>query len=125
MIVTGDQIRMARALLRMSVRELSEAAAVDKSTISRIENGADAYTSTFRQLRSVLEARGAWFGEAEDGTHGPTVALKCGVQPFAAFGERLSRHQRGRAGHQRGACRVGGMSAVLMPPPKMCTIHTE
>ena len=80
MIVTGDQIRMARALLRMSVRELSEAATVDKSTISRIENGADAYTSTFRQLRSVLEARGAWFGEVEDGAHGPTVGLKWGVE---------------------------------------------
>ncbi len=27
-----------------------------------------------------LESRGAWFGTAEDGVHGPTVGLKCGVE---------------------------------------------
>ena len=36
MAATGDQIRMARALLKLSIRDLSEITEIDKNTVSRI-----------------------------------------------------------------------------------------
>ena len=41
-MVTGAQIRMARAALRWGVRDLAKKAEVNANTITRIENGADA-----------------------------------------------------------------------------------
>jgi transcriptional regulator with XRE-family HTH domain len=43
MSITGDQLRMARAALKLTLRELEVMAEIDKSTIVRIENGGNAY----------------------------------------------------------------------------------
>ena len=79
MAATGDQIRMARALLRLSLRDLSELTETDKNTISRIEGGGGAYAATLRLLRNACESRGVLFIDPVEGVHEATVALKWGV----------------------------------------------
>ncbi len=80
MTLTGDQIRMARAALKLTVRDLSELAEIDKGTISRIEAGANAYVTTLRRLREILEQAGVRFIDPEEGVTGPGVALKWGTE---------------------------------------------
>jgi transcriptional regulator with XRE-family HTH domain len=99
MIVTGDQIRMARVLLKLGVRDLSELAEVDKSTISRIENGGMAYSATLRQLRTICEDRGVLFIDPVEGVHGATVAFKWGAEiPRRALGEGAGSGAEGEGG---------------------------
>lgn len=52
------QCKMARAALGWSVRELGERADVMPNTVSRFENGKDAYTSTAAKLETALLASG-------------------------------------------------------------------
>ena len=72
--MTPEQLRMARAALKIGVRELAEMADVTPNTISRIENGGDAMASTLKKLRQALEARGVAFIPENGG--GPGVRLK-------------------------------------------------
>ena len=65
---------MARAALKIGVRELAEMADVTPNTISRIENGGDAMVSTLKKLRQALEAKGVEFIPENGG--GPGVRLK-------------------------------------------------
>jgi len=53
-MVTGIQIKMARAALGWSVRELGQRAGVNPNTITRIEGGADALAGTLQKLEEVL-----------------------------------------------------------------------
>ncbi len=55
------QLRMARAAVGWSVRELAKQAGVTANTVTRIENGADAKQSTIDALRRALEAAGVEF----------------------------------------------------------------
>lgn len=73
----ADQIRMARALLRWSVRELAARARVNKAAVVRAENGGRMQAATHAKLQDALAAAGIVFIEAEDGVRGPTVALSC------------------------------------------------
>jgi transcriptional regulator with XRE-family HTH domain len=79
-MLTSDQLRMARAALRMSVNDLAALAGVSKGTIARIEVGYTAYTLTLRRLREVLEEAGVIFIEEDDGA-GHGVRLKKGLEP--------------------------------------------
>lgn len=49
------QLKMARAGLGWGVRELAEKAGVTANTVTRIENGSDAKTSTVHLLQTALE----------------------------------------------------------------------
>lgn len=74
-MITGDQIRMARAALRLGVRELAELASVAPMTISRLENGhSGGLAETLRKLQVTLETAGVIF-VAENG-EGPGVRLR-------------------------------------------------
>jgi transcriptional regulator with XRE-family HTH domain len=79
-MITADQLRMARAALRLSVNELAALAGIGKGTIARIEVGYTAYTLTLRRLREVLEEAGVVFIDA-DGDAGVGVRLKKGLEP--------------------------------------------
>lgn len=73
---TPEQIRMARAGLGISVRELAEASDVAESTILRFETGKGGMqTGTLARLRSALEAEGVVFIEGDDKL-GPGVRIK-------------------------------------------------
>lgn len=68
--MNADQLRMARAALKWSVRDLAEKSGITANTISRIENGSDTRTSTVARLRSALEAGGVIFIPANGGGAG-------------------------------------------------------
>ena len=81
--MTAEQLRMARALLRISVRELAKLANVDKNTITGLESGAKGQTATIARLTEVLHARGVLFIPALEGIHGAAVSMRWGMEPPA------------------------------------------
>jgi len=60
-MITGVQIRMARAALGLSVQELSKMANINPNTVSRIENGHNALGSTLVILENNLTKAGIEF----------------------------------------------------------------
>ena len=64
-MVTGVQIRMARAALGWGVRDLAANAGVNANTVTRIENGADALAGTLTKIQTALEAAGVEFTNGE------------------------------------------------------------
>ena len=73
-MLEGIQVRMGRAAVGWSVRELARNAGVTPNTISRIENGGDALASTMERLQTALENAGVIFIDADE--EGPVVRLK-------------------------------------------------
>jgi transcriptional regulator with XRE-family HTH domain len=63
--MTPAQCRAARAILKLEVRELADAANVSTSTIVRLERGEALLARTLTAVRGALEAKGVEF--AEDG----------------------------------------------------------
>jgi transcriptional regulator with XRE-family HTH domain len=70
-VITRAQLKMARAALGWGVREK---AGVASTTVSRYENGADAYGDTLAKLQRALEAGGIVF--LNENGDGPGVRLK-------------------------------------------------
>ncbi|MBY5484414.1 transcriptional regulator [Rhizobium leguminosarum bv. viciae] len=84
-MLTAEQVRAARALLRMEQRDLAERSGVSLPSIKRLEqmNGSLTATrvSTVEAIRAALEAAGVTF-IAENGG-GPGVRLsRPPTQPF-------------------------------------------
>lgn len=73
-MITGAQLRMARAALKLGVRDVAQAAKVSPATVTRIEGDNPANASTLSAIRAALEAAGVDF-IAENGG-GPGVRLK-------------------------------------------------
>lgn len=64
---------MARAALRWGVRDLAHHAQVAAATVTRIEAGNSAHTSTVKAIRAAFEAAGIEFISENGG--GPGVRL--------------------------------------------------
>jgi transcriptional regulator with XRE-family HTH domain len=63
-MLTSEQIRAARAMLRIEQRDLAEKSGVSLETIKRIERTPgpiSAYTGTLDKLRQALESAGIEF----------------------------------------------------------------
>ncbi len=89
--MTPEQLRMARALLRMKTSDLAEQSGVNKMTISGLEAGKKApHAQTVRRLTEFLQSKGVIFIGAHEPIHGPTVALRHGMEPPAIEGENAS-----------------------------------
>jgi DNA-binding XRE family transcriptional regulator len=73
-MLTREQLRMARAALNWSVRDLAAKAGVAANTVSRYENGSDAYGETLLKLQRTLEAAGLIF--LDENGDGPGVRFK-------------------------------------------------
>ncbi len=72
----ASQVRMARAALRISVRELAALSGVADSTILRFETGKGAIlTTNMARIQEALEEAGVLFLPA-DPNGGPGVRLK-------------------------------------------------
>ncbi|PVM93636.1 XRE family transcriptional regulator [Caulobacter endophyticus] len=70
------QVRMARAAVGFSVRELAQRSGVADSTILRFETGkGDILTANLGKLQATLEAAGVVFVSADDAA-GAGVRLK-------------------------------------------------
>ena len=68
------QVRMARAALGWSVRDLASRAGLAANTVSRYENGTDAYGKTLTKIQRALEDAGIIFIDEND--EGPGVRLR-------------------------------------------------
>jgi transcriptional regulator with XRE-family HTH domain len=91
MNITSAQIRMARAALALTVRELGELAGVHFNTITRLEAGEPIKGHAAATVQQALEKAGIEFIEAVPEVRGPGVALKLGIEPLRrAFGDRNS-----------------------------------
>lgn len=73
-MITGAQLRMARAALKWGVRELARAAQVSPATVSRIEAEQPANAATIAAIRTALESAGVEFIPENGG--GPGVRLR-------------------------------------------------
>lgn len=77
--MTPSQVRMARALLRLGVRELAELADVTPATVTRFETEKGGLQlSSAEAIRKALEAQGVQFLEAGQVAAGSGVAVKGG-----------------------------------------------
>jgi transcriptional regulator with XRE-family HTH domain len=74
-MITGSQVRMARAALGWGLRELGKRAGVAANTVSRYENGMGMTVKTLGQIQAALESEGIIFIRADD-SGGPGVRLK-------------------------------------------------
>ena len=78
-MITAEQIRGARALLRWSARHLADVSGLSWPTIQRMEaaSGVPPGRSTsLDQIQRTLENSGIIFINAEEGVGGPGVRLK-------------------------------------------------
>jgi len=69
-MITVEQLRMARAALGWSTRELCELTGLHRNTISNIENGRELRLSTLGLLRKVFEEHGLEFIPKNGGGQG-------------------------------------------------------
>jgi DNA-binding XRE family transcriptional regulator len=75
MAVTSAQVRMARAALEWTVRDLADATGLHRNTITNLEVGRYAGDpETLSNIKSVLEAAGVVFIDENGG--GPGVRLR-------------------------------------------------
>ena len=74
--MTPAQVRMARAALRLGVRDLAQVANVTPATVTRFETEKGGLQhSSAEALRKALEAAGIQFLDAGQVAIGPGVAL--------------------------------------------------
>lgn len=74
-MLTSEQIRAARAMLRIEQRELADKSGLSLETVKRIERTPgpiSAYTGTVDKLRRALESAGIEFSDGDQ----PGVRLK-------------------------------------------------
>ena len=76
--VTSAQLRMARAALDWTVRDLADRAKVHRNTITRLERGAPAEPRTLKAIVQTLEGAGILF------TDGDAPGVKMRVRPANA-----------------------------------------
>jgi transcriptional regulator with XRE-family HTH domain len=85
MTITADQLRAARALLKIEQRALAEAADVPVQTLKRYEGSTGPLSGNYQNISSiirVLEERGIIFlAEGETTTGGPGVRLSPSTTP--------------------------------------------
>lgn len=77
-MITSEQIRAARALLRLEQKDLAELSGVSLPTIKRLETQRgvlSAQPRTAEALQSALEARGIQFLESGEVATGQGVAI--------------------------------------------------
>jgi transcriptional regulator with XRE-family HTH domain len=102
MLLTGAQLRMGRALLRLSMKAMAKLSDIDPGTVIRIESGENAHKLTLQRLREELEARGVICLDAVEGVHEATVALRWGTE--------LPKRGPGKVGES--SDREGGLDAM-------------
>lgn len=74
-MITGTQLRMARAALKIGVREVGQMAKVSPATVTRIESGHPANASTLEAIRVALEVAGVEFIPENGGGEGVRLKL--------------------------------------------------
>jgi hypothetical protein len=85
-MIDGNQIRIARVILRMGVRELAHVARVSPATVTRIETGSPANSSTLAAIQHVFEAGDVQFvrGAARGGLQAQVLQAVCDIADVSA-----------------------------------------
>jgi DNA-binding XRE family transcriptional regulator len=93
-MITGRQVRAARALLNWTQEMLAEKALVALTALKRLESerGLPTHESTRDQVRRALETAGVLFIESDLG-HGVMLLNKATVESI-----KLTSHNRPRSG---------------------------
>lgn len=84
MAITAEQLRAARALLKMEQRALAQQANVNIQTLKRYEGGSGVLSGNYQYIEAliaVLTAAGVQFLENGQVASGPGVALRKPMQP--------------------------------------------
>lgn len=85
MTITAEQLRAARALLKMEQKALAEAADVPVQTLKRYEGGSGPLTGNYQSISSiirVLEQSGVIFvASGETNAGGDGVRFRIGDKP--------------------------------------------
>lgn len=134
--MTGDQLRMARALLRLGVRELAAASGADKMAILRMEAGRKPHAATLQKIKTALEARGIIFIGAVEPFHEATVAMRFGMpSPAAKDDSEMDDEEDGGAVDQAkawdevdfalGTEQIEGMRAYWLQPGRWARLSDE
>ncbi len=100
--MNSDQLRMARALLRLTIIDLAEISGVDKMAIVRFEAGRNPHAATVEKLRKTFNERGVIFIGAVDTCWEATVAMKHGMKPH----RRNAGRAKSKSTSRRGAATV-------------------
>jgi transcriptional regulator with XRE-family HTH domain len=82
---------MARAALKLGVRDLAALAHVSPNTITRIEADSPSNSSTIAAIRAALEAAGVIF--VDENSEGPGVRLRKQPETVAALTEKIEELQ--------------------------------
>jgi transcriptional regulator with XRE-family HTH domain len=96
MAITAEQLRAARALLKMEQRELAEQSGVNVQTLKRYEGGSGELTGNYRNISSlisVLESAGVTFLATNEMTNGgPGVRLTAfGISQVPGLGRKAEK----------------------------------
>jgi len=78
-------LRMARAALNRTLREIEVMSGVNKNTLSRYEAGGSILSDTLERIESVFKAEGVIFID-EDAELGPGIRLRREPKPAARVG---------------------------------------
>ena len=94
-MITGRQVRAARALLNWNQEMLAEKALVALTALKRLESerGLPVHESTRDQVRRALEAAGVFFIESDRG-RGVMLANETPSQPARRASRALERGHR-------------------------------
>jgi transcriptional regulator with XRE-family HTH domain len=87
-MMSRTQLRMARAALGWTLKDLAERAGINLNTISRYETGGSMLSDTLERIEIVLRAEGIGFVD-EDEHYGPGIR-----GPKAATGGSLAKAKR-------------------------------
>ena len=81
-MITGEQVRGARALLGISGRDLAELAGISYPTVQRIEAQGTAKSSvgTVDAIQKALEAKGVQFLDSGEVAAGPGVLMRAELE---------------------------------------------
>lgn len=69
------QLRMARAALGLTLKDLAERAGVNMNTVARYEAGQEILTGTMQKIEDVLRREGVVFVE-EDDSFWPSIRVR-------------------------------------------------
>ena len=92
-MIRAAQLRMARAALGWSLKDLAHRAGVHMNTVARCEAGHDALTATVQKMEDVFRDEGIVFVEDSAG-FGVTVLVKVPKdRPFIKIGKTKPKKQ--------------------------------
>jgi transcriptional regulator with XRE-family HTH domain len=94
MSVTSAQIRMARAALDWTVRDLAEAAGLHRNTITNIERGRGGDKKTLAAIEATLSTAGVEFIDENGGGAGVRLRKPHRIAPEDRFARRLGERNK-------------------------------